>query len=119
MREARAWFAKSFRAATLEEFNTICPPGSEEHASFRQVTTYWEMVSSFVSAGVLQKGVFFENSRELLVVWVRLEPILAEMRQTFSDPTQYGNLEKVAKAFIAWWEERAPGAFEAFKARIA
>jgi hypothetical protein len=119
MREARAWFAKSFRAATLEEFNTICPPGSEENSSFRQVTTYWEMVASFVNGGVLQKDLFFESGRELLVVWVRLEPLLAELRQAFSDPTQFGNLEKVAKDFIACWEERAPGAYEAFRGRIA
>lgn len=119
MREARAWFTSSYRAATLEEFNALCPRGSDENASFRQVTSYWEMVASLAGAGVLQKGVFFESGRELLVVWVRLEPLLAEMREAFKDPTQFGNIEKVSKEFIAWWEERAPGAYEAFKGRIS
>jgi len=119
MREARAWFTSSYRAATLDEFNALCPRGSDEHASFRQVTSYWEMVASFAGAGVLQKDVFFESGRELLVVWVRLEPLLAERREAFKDPTQFGNIERVSKDFIAWWEERAPGAYEAFKARIS
>ncbi len=118
MREARAWFASSYRAASLKQFHSLCPRGSKKNASFRQVTTYWEMVASFITSGVLQKELFFESGRELLVVWVRLEPVLAEMREAFRDPAQYGNLEAVAKDFIAWWEQRSPGAYEAFRARI-
>ena len=119
MREARDWFAKSYRAATLDEFNALCPRGSDENASFRQVTTYWEMVASFVAGGVLQKDIFFESGRELLFVWVRIEPVLAEMREAYSDSTHCGNIEKVAKDGIEWWEQRSPGAYEAFRSGVA
>ncbi len=119
MREARAWFTASYRAADLRKFHSVCPAGSKKNANFRQVTTYWEMVASFITAGVLQKEIFFESGREMLVVWVRLEPVLAEMREAFQDSARYANLEAVAKDFIAWWERRAPGSYEAFRARVA
>ena len=47
MRLARAWFAGSFKAKTMEDFAALCPAGSEQSASFRMVTSYWEMVGSF------------------------------------------------------------------------
>ena len=45
MREARKWFGTYFEAKTLEEFNALCPAGSEPNASYRMLTTYWEMVA--------------------------------------------------------------------------
>jgi hypothetical protein len=33
LREARKWFAGSFKVKTLEEFTALCPPGSEANAS--------------------------------------------------------------------------------------
>ena len=119
MREARDWFASSFHARTLDEFRKLCPPGSPENASFRQVTTYWEMVASFVTSDVLQKEVFFKSGRELLFVWVRLEALVPLMRDAYKDQTQFGNLEEVAGEYVAWWESEAPGAYEAFRGRIS
>jgi len=68
MREARKWFGTYFKAKTLEEFNALCPPGSEPNASYRMLTSYWEMVASFVTNGVLHQELFFEGNREFLVV---------------------------------------------------
>ncbi len=72
MREARQWFAASFKPKTYEEFLSACPPGSEQNASYRMVTSYWEMVSSFVTAGVLNDELFFQSGRELLFCWERV-----------------------------------------------
>jgi uncharacterized membrane protein YgcG len=55
MRKARAWFAK-YKASSIDEHLKHYPPGSEEDASFRMVTTYWEMVASFVTAGRAEPG---------------------------------------------------------------
>jgi hypothetical protein len=33
LREARRWFAASFKVKTMEDFTSVCPPGSE--ASWR------------------------------------------------------------------------------------
>ena len=61
MRTARTWFARNFRAGTLEEFDKLCPADSEENASFRMVVSYWEMAASFVTRGILHQDLFMQN----------------------------------------------------------
>ena len=76
LRQARAWFTKNFHAHTLEEFQTLCPMGSEENAYYRMVSGYWDMAASFVTSGVLHQGLFSQNSRELLFVWERIRDVV-------------------------------------------
>ena len=68
MREARAWFTAHFRPKKWEELATLVPPGSAENASYRMVISYWDMVASFVVTGVLNKELFFQSGRELLLL---------------------------------------------------
>ena len=68
MRKARARFVASFRPKTLDELAAVCPPGSDESASYRMVVTYWEMVASFITANVLDQELFFQSGRELLLL---------------------------------------------------
>jgi hypothetical protein len=117
MRKARAWFAGSFKPKSLEDFAALCPPGTDENASYRMVTTYWEMVESFITSGVLSQELFFQSGRELLLVWERLRDIVPALREKNKDPFQYSNLETVATAFIAYLDHRAPGTYAAFSAR--
>lgn len=119
LRQARAWFGESFHAQNIEEINELCPPGSDENAYFRMVLSYWDMVSTFVTSGVLEPNVFFKSGRELLVVWIRLENLLPALREQYKDAAYLEDLEAVAKDYVAWWEKRAPGAYEPFRARIA
>jgi hypothetical protein len=118
LREAREWFAKSFHADGLKQFQKLCPPGSEANAYFRMVVSYWEMVASFITGGVLQQELFFESGREMLFVWVRLREMLPDYRESVKDPRQYENLETVANSYIEWWKERSPDAYNAFVERI-
>lgn len=118
LREARAWFTRNFHASTVKEFQELCPAGSEENASYRMVTSYWEMVASFVSAGVLQKTLFFQSGYEMLLVWTRIGDIVPEYRETMKSPFVYENLERVAKDYIEWMETRAPGSYAAFRERV-
>ncbi len=118
LREARSWFVKVFQAKTMAEFDKICPRGTDENAHYRMVISYWDMVASFVTSGVLHQELFFQNGRELLVVWERIRDLLPEFRKTVQDPTSLENLEKVAKAYIDWMNKRAPHSYEAFAARI-
>ena len=118
MREARRWFAASFKVKTLEEFQALCPPGSEPNASYRMVVTYWDMVASFLTSGVVNQDLFFQSGGELLFVWERLRGIVPQLRDTYNNPMQYRNLEQAAEAFIQWWKKQAPGAYEAFSKRI-
>lgn len=118
LREARAWFTSKFRAADLDEFYQLCPLGSQENASFRMVTSYWEMAASFITSGVLNQELFFESGRELLFVYIRIKDLLPALREANKDPFAYRNLETVALAMKKWMEERAPESYTAFEARV-
>ncbi|MBM3793821.1 MAG: hypothetical protein FJW31_07085 [Acidobacteria bacterium] len=119
MREARAWFTGNFQPATMEEFQKLCPPGSKENASYRQVTSYWDMAASFVTGGVLTPELFFHSNRELLLVYKRMEKLIPLVREANKDPLTFDNLETVAKEFIVWMNKRAAGSYEAFSERIS
>ena len=120
MREARAWFAASYRAATPQAVSLSLSGGIEEERELPP------------GNHLLGNGRFIRHPRECCrkryssradgncwLSGVRLEPVLAEMREAFRDSARYGNLEAAAKDFIAWWEQRAPGSYEAFRARVA
>jgi hypothetical protein len=118
MRDARRWFAASFRPATFEELVRVCPPGSEENASYRMVTSYWELVASFITGGVLHQELFFQSGRELLFCWTRIRDLVPQIRAQNKNPLEWKNLEMVATAYIEWWNTAAPDAYDAFRGRI-
>ena len=118
LREARRWFTGSFKARTLDDFNALCPSGSEQHASYRMFTTYWEMVASFVTSGVLNQELFFQSGRELLFCWERVRDVLPQIRELYKNPLELKNVETAADLYIGWWNAQAPGAYEAFSKRV-
>lgn len=118
LRQARDWFVKSFKASTLDEFNTICPPGSEENAYFRMVVGYWDMAASFITGGVLNEELFFQSSGELLLVWEKIKDVLPHAREFNKNPMALKSLELVANSFMNWLDRQAPEAYAAFAARV-
>ena len=118
LREARKWFTGSFKVKTLEEFTALCPPGSEPNASFRMVTTYWEMVASFLTSGVMNAELFYQSGREMLFVWERVRDIVPAIREANKNTRELKNLEDAAGSYITWWNAHAPGAYDAFSKRV-
>jgi hypothetical protein len=118
LRQARAWFSANFKAKNGEDVNKLCPPGSEENASYRMVVTYWEMVASFVTSGVLNQELFFQSGREILFVWIRITDLVPGMRVAHKDPSWLINMETVAKAYIEHWKKSAPEAYDLFVTRV-
>jgi hypothetical protein len=118
LRKARAWFVASFKPKTAADLAALCPRGSDESASYRMVASYWEMVASFLTSGVLNKELFYQSGRELLLVWARLHEVLPELREQHKDSHYYGNLEAAAREYIDYIERRTPGAYEAFLKRV-
>lgn len=118
MRAARKWYMESFGPDTLAEFRELCPPGSEPNASFRQVSSYYEMVASFITNGVLNEELYFQSGGELFLVFIRLEPFLAELRTAFKNPGVYKNLEAVALRYAAYINRNDPNAADAFRTRM-
>src|SRR5229473_1418201 len=113
LRQARDWFNKNFHANNMEELSKICPQGSQEHAYFRMVSSYWEMAASFVTSGVLQRELFIQNSRELLFVWIRISDVVPAMREAQKNPEIARNIETLANAMIE--QEKQRGSYEAFR----
>jgi hypothetical protein len=92
--------------------------GSEENAYFRMVVSYWDMAASFVTAGVLNKDLFFQSSGELLFVWERVRHIVPAFREMTKNPDAWKNLETVGNAFIEHLKSRGPESYAAFQAMI-
>ncbi len=119
LRKARAWFASNFKGVTsIEQFQRVCPPGTDENASFRMVTTYWDMAASFVTNGVLNEALFYESGRELLLVWERAKDYVAAFRQANRDQSYLKNLELVGNSFANRYRTASVEAYEVFVKRI-
>ncbi len=118
MREARAWFVANFKPKTLADMQALCPPGSAPNAYMRQVTSYWDMASSFVASGVLSPELFFDNNRECLLVWLRVRKLLPELRAAYQDQAFWKSLEAVGNLFCAHMDKTSAGSLEAFAARV-
>ena len=112
MREAREWFIANFKKInTLEEMNKLAPPGSGMNCSMRMVVTYWEMVASFINAGVLNAELFFQSGYELAVTYERIKPIVPALREAFGNPKMWHNLEVASAKLAAWMGEAEYAAF--------
>lgn len=118
MRTARDWFAKNFKVKSMDEFLKLAAPGTQENAYFRQVTSYWEMVASFVTSGVLNRDLFFQSGLELLYCWTRVRHIAPALREAQQNPRAWRNMETVALEMIEWFNRENPQAYEAFVQRI-
>lgn len=117
MRKARNWLA-GYKAGTLAEHQAACPPGSEQDASFRMVTSYWDMAASFVTSGALNQELFLHSGGELLFIWTKVSPLIHEMRTAYNMPNYASHAEKVAQAMIDNMNKANPKAYEAFTARV-
>jgi hypothetical protein len=114
LRAARLWYVTNFKPKTLADMNALCGPGTEANPLFRQALSYWDMVASFITAGVLNEELFFQSNRELLFFWIRLKPVIEEVRTVFG-PKAYKNLETVAESYAKYL---GPETYEGFAARV-
>jgi hypothetical protein len=115
MRQARQWFATMYHPiSTIEDFNRLCPPGSGQNASFRMVTSYWEMAASFVAAGVLNDELFFQSCGELLLTWEKIRDLVPALREVRRNKRLYRNLETVATRMAEYMTRESPESYETF-----
>lgn len=118
LRAARAWFLQSWKAHSLQELRELCPPGSNEDSYSRMVVTYWDMVASFVTSGVLNFELFAASGNELLFVWTRIRKVVPEVREAFKSPRAYEHLEKVGQMMIDRMNSADPETYAAFEKRV-
>jgi hypothetical protein len=115
MREARTWFSLSFNPSTFDEvLQTVMGPNS---ASYRMVTSYWDMAASFVLNGAIDEQMFNDANGEQLGVFAKMEPFLSDYRARTGNPRYLSQLEQIvmrrpgAKEQLAamreWFKQRA------------
>jgi hypothetical protein len=117
MRKARSWLF-GYKASNAAEHQSACPPGSDQEAYYRMVTSYWDMAASFATSGALNKELFMQNAGELLFVWEKTKGTIADSRKTIGNPKYLSNLETIAQAMIDNMNSANPKAYEAFSARV-
>ena len=93
MREARNWIF-SFNPNSADEYlQTMRDP--EVGAYLRMVTSYWDMAAALVNHGAIDAEMFADTAGEHIIIYAKIQPILAEFREKINNPKAFGNLEKV------------------------
>ena len=95
MREARRWFFSSFSPASGREIVALLLSGERESAYYRMVSSHWESAAALVNHGGIDERLFLEANSEHLVVFARLQPFLAEVREAIGEPDYLLNLERL------------------------
>jgi hypothetical protein len=82
MRQARAWIGGEFWPRTPEEFFAVADnPAHPHNASFRQVTTYWEMAAAMVLHGAVSAELFVDCNGEGFFLLAKFAPLLEAIRE--------------------------------------
>lgn len=93
MREARNWIF-SFNPTSADDFEkTMMDP--EVGGYLRMVTSYWDMAASLVAHGAIDAEMFNDTAGEHMMVYAKIEPFVAELREKWQEPKAFANLEKV------------------------
>lgn len=93
MREARNWIF-SFNPTSAEDYwKTMMDP--QVGGYLRMVTSYWDMAAALVNHGAIDAEMFTDTVGEHFMVFAKIEPFLAELREKFQNPTAFKHLEKV------------------------
>lgn len=98
LRRARAWFAFEFHPTTARDVLTMWLGPGHASASYRMVTTYWEMAAALVVHGAISPALFHDANTEHVSVYAKLRPYLAEVRAAVDDPAYLGSLERAVLA---------------------
>ena len=106
MRAAREWFLQKFQPRSIDDVRGLAA-GTAENASYRMVTTYWDMAASFVAHGILDAELFLESAGEMLVVYAKLEALLPEIHAQMN-PRLLLNVEKVVNGSASAQERLKP-----------
>ena len=93
-----------FSAPNWEAVRPHYLTGNELDRQFRMATSYWEMVAAFVNRGLIDEDLFFDTHGEDMVVWKKIEPLIADARKHIR-PTWLWNLEQVAKRHLEWRQQ--------------
>jgi hypothetical protein len=96
MREARRWFFSEFAPKSGREIVALLLSGEKQSAFYRMVASHWEVAAALVNNGGIDEKLFLEANSEHVVVFAKLQPFLAEIREIMGEPDYLAHLEQLA-----------------------
>jgi hypothetical protein len=94
MREAREWWF-SFNPTNIQEvMGTMM---GENSGYMRMVLSYWDMACAMVVSGAIDEELFNQTNGEHMLVYMKIEPVLQDLRTMFDNPEFAKSLETVVK----------------------
>lgn len=93
MREARNWIF-GFNPTSADEYMQTMMD-EKVGGYLRMVVSYWDMAATLVNQGAIDADMFNQTNGEHVIVFAKLEPILADLRTIWEMPEALSNLEKV------------------------
>src|SRR5262252_590497 len=94
MREARNWWF-TFNPTSIQEVMTTM---MGEHSGYmRMVLSYWDMACALVLSGAIDEELFNTTNGEHVIVYMKMEPVLQELRTFFDNQDFAKSLETVVK----------------------
>lgn len=93
MRKARDWMFGFNPTSAAEYMQTMMDP--EVGGYLRMVVSYWDMAATFVVEGAIDADMFEKTNGEHILVFAKVQPLLAELREMWQAPEALSSLEKV------------------------
>jgi len=95
MRKARAWFLSEFAPQSGRDVLALMLSGEQQSAYYRMVSSHWEVAASLVNNGGIDEKLFLEANSEHVVVFAKLQPFVAEIRELMGEPDYLAHLERL------------------------
>ena len=112
MRESRDAINRDYWPRDEKEAVAITAPDNPLNRAYRQVSTYWEMVYGIAKHGIANADFLLDSNGEGLLLFARVEPYLAAIRQATS-PRAFTKAEWIANS-----SDTGKTLMEHFRARI-
>src|SRR6476660_5828767 len=94
MREARNWWF-TFNPTSLQDVMTTMM--GDQSGYMRMVLSYWDMACAMVVSGAIDEDLFNTTNGEHMIVYMKIEPVLQELRTMFDNQDFAKSLETVVK----------------------
>ena len=94
MREARNWMF-TFNPTSIQDVMQAMV--GEHSGHLRMVISYWDMACAFVNNGAIDEELFNQTNGEHIFVYMKMEPVIEDVRKMFGNPDFLKNLETVVK----------------------
>lgn len=94
MREARNWLFTFNPTSIQDVMETMV---GEHSGHLRMVISYWDMACALVNNGAIDEELFNQTNGEHIFVYMKIEPVLQDIRTMFDNPEFLKNLETLVK----------------------